>query len=315
MGDRSTIEWTDATWNPIRGCTRVSEGCRHCYAERMAARFSGPNQPYEGLVAMTSAGPRWTRQVRFLGSMLDQPARWRRPRRIFVNSMSDLFHEALTFEQIAAAFGAMAAGPQHQFQVLTKRPARMRAWFEWFDTWIDRSRQFVVPQLIHRAATHIEPFAFTASERLYAAANRAAGRNDWPLPNVWLGVSVENQAAADERVPTLLDTSAALRWLSVEPLLGPVDLSPWRHSTPSIDWVVCGGESGPGARAMKIEWVRDLRDQCGAAGIPFLFKQWGAYVPGPDGPIRVGKKAAGRTLDGHVHDAYPRSATSHRRAS
>lgn len=287
MGEKSKIEWTETTWNPIRGCSSVSEGCRYCYAAAMASRFSGPGQPYEGL---TKDG-RWTGTVRMVPEHLGAPLRWKRPRRVFVNSMSDVFHEALAFEDVAEIFRVMAAAPQHSFQVLTKRAERMAEWFRWME-------------------------------------ERKPGV--WPLPNVWLGISVENQAAADLRVPFLLQSPAAVRWLSCEPLLGPVDLSGFG----ALDWVVVGGESGLHARPMHPDWVRGVRDYCAQAKVPFLFKQYGEWAPamgdlywrpldgGPQfpvwasgttthafgdgyGAVRIGKAKAGRLLDGCVHDSYP----------
>lgn len=296
MGDKSKIEWTDATWNPVRGCSRVSEGCRHCYAEGVAARFSGPGQPYEGLAERTAKGPRWTGKVRLIESQLDLPLRWRKPRRIFVNSMCDLFHESLPDLAIDRVFAIMALAPHHTFQVLTKRPERMRAY-------------------LTDSAT---PLKHTGS---------------WPLPNVWLGVSVENQEAADERIPLLLDTPAAVRFLSCEPLLRPVDLTDYLVETARtnrdwyLDWIISGGESGTGARPCHPDWIRTLRDQCAAASVPFFFKQWGAWAPAYDLPseqaeslelqnryerlgdidmVRVGKKAAGAILDGRAHREFPR---------
>lgn len=260
MGDATGIEWTDATWNPIRGCSRVSEGCRHCYAERVAWRFGGPGQPYEGL----TRNGRWTGEVRVVESAMDQPLRWQRPRRIFVNSMSDLFHPALGLDVIDRVFAVMRAAPRHTFQVLTKRPAVMAM--------------------------------YTTSMGL-------------ALPNVWLGTSVEDQRAADDRVPWLMRTQAAVRFLSIEPLLGPVDLSGWERSPGAvrgIDWVIVGGESGPGSRPMDPAWARGVRDWCVAHGVPFLFKQWGET--GETGR-RVGKLAAGRVLDGRTWDQYPFVAT------
>lgn len=316
MGDKTGIEWTDATWNPVRGCSRVSEGCRHCYAEQIAARFSGPGQPYEGLADRAKSGSKWTGKVRLIEEALDQPLRWRRPRRIFVNSMSDLFHENLPDEAIDRVFAVMALAPQHTFQVLTKRPDRMLEW---------SLRNATGGRIFHLAGELGKPQS-----------------GAWPRPNIWLGVSVEDQRAADERIPLLLQTPAAKRFLSCEPLLGPVDLSRcgkhytgsgplhlwktdlegnggWRQQhgaktgedPPEIDWVIAGGESRSGARPMHPDWARSLRDQCAAAGVPFFFKQWGEYLPDDPAPDahtamrRVGKKAAGARLDGREHREFP----------
>ena len=285
MSGKTAIEWTETVWNPVRGCTRVSEGCRHCYAERHALRFSGPGQPYEGLVHKVGGEPRWTGQIRLVQEALTEPLRWRTPRRVFVNSMSDLFHDGVPDDFIWEVFAVMAACPQHTFQALTKRPARMQA------------------MLSYAGAVH----------KLDAACEGLAARqgwchNDnwtWPLPNVWLGVSVEDQNAAEQRIPLLLQTPAAIRWISAEPLLGPIDLDSesvsdllhalgcgyeggWRNcpeylegrtDCAGLDWVVVGGESGPGARPMHPDWSRRLRDDCVAAGVPFFFKQWGEYCP------------------------------------
>ena len=285
MADASLIEWTDATWNPVRGCSRVSAGCMNCYAERVAMRQSNPGGAYEGLVHQTSQGPKWTGKVRTVPQLLDQPLRWRRPRRIFVNSMSDLFHEDVPDEFIDQIFAMMALSPQHIFQVLTKRPKRMIEYtthdggfgrWGYIDGW---ARRFYEGQ-------HNKPFP---------AGKILLG----PLPHVWLGVSVEDQAEADERIPLLLRTPAAVRWISAEPLLGPLDLSAWLtrfvpsgieygrgmsrtdvgHAERAIDWVVAGGESGPKARPSHPDWSRSLRDQCRSAGVPFFFKQWGNWRP------------------------------------
>lgn len=360
------ISWTDQTWSPIRGCSRVSQACVHCYAERVAARFSGPGQPYEGLARMTPAGPRWTGKVQLVEEHLLDPLRWKRPRRIFVNSMSDLFHEALNDEQIDVVFAVMAMAPEHTFQVLTKRPERMLAYLSGIKT---VGRRFLINSAI---------------ERVFESKQLATGKSfprfceQWPLPNVWLGVSVEDQATADVRIPLLLQTPAAVRWVSAEPLLGPVDLhdylaesvcgncgymgkeSDWESDPDGgtahcpkcdsnsseldpeygdpIDWVVAGGESGPGARPMHPDWARSLRDQCRAAGVAYFFKQWGEWAPGcvvgdnrryatkqldgdgvwfdcaddwaterDGGEIlyRVGKRAAGDLLDGRQWHEYP----------
>lgn len=301
MSDKTAIEWTDATWNPIRGCSRVSQGCVHCYAEGVARRFSGPGQPYEGLINQHGS---WNGNIRFVDHALDQPQRWKRPRRIFVNSMSDLFHENVDDKQIDRIFRVMESkGNHHTYQILTKRPRRMR------------------------------DYMLRYGEKMMG-----------PPPNAWLGVSVEDQAAADERIPLLLQTPAKVRFLSCEPLLGPILLdngeTSWLTCNGSddgdggccesrgvygecfhgIDWVIAGGESGRGARPMEPDWARSLRDQCVAAGISYFFKQWGEHLPaGQDGnpdhkpqeinassvAIRVGKKVAGRLLDGRIWNEYP----------
>ena len=207
MADQSAIEWTDATWNPLRGCSRVSAGCQHCYAEKVAARFSGPGLPYEGLIHPTTKG--WNGQVKLVPEVLDQPLRWKRPRRIFVNSMSDLFHESVPDNYIAAVFGIMAATPQHTYQVLTKRPMRMQ---RWFSTFMARNPLSIMHECVKGAMGY------------HHTRRPAINTMPWPLANVWLGVSVENQETADARIPLLLECPASVRWLSCEPLLGSLDL-------------------------------------------------------------------------------------------
>ena len=252
MGDKSRIEWTDATWNPVTGCAKVSAGCKNCYAERDWARLAARVGAYRD---------RKFTDVAVHPERLDQPIRWRRPRRIFVNSMSDLFHEDVPDEFIDKVFAVMALCPHHVFQVLTKRPERMARYMD--------------------LSTDNREHAIGEQARLLSNGKHS-GLLDLPLPNVWLGVSVENQEAADARIPFLLETQAAVHWLSCEPLLGPVSLMPWHYHDGDefefklpFDWVVVGGESGPKARPMDARWVRSLRDQCLAAGIPFSFKQWG----------------------------------------
>ena len=285
------IEWTDETWNPVTGCTKVSEGCDHCYAETIAHRFAGTKAYPNGF------------DVTLRPERLDQPLRWKRPRKVFVNSMSDLFHKDVPDDYIARVFAVMALAPQHTFQVLTKRPGRMRSLLS--------SEQF-------------ESAVFLATE------GRFEGCFPWPLPNVWLGTSVENQKWADVRIPLLLDTPAAIRFLSCEPLLGPIDLFAWNIDRGTrVDWVIVGGESGPHARPMHPDWARQLRDDCLTAGTPFHFKQWGewvtedqapediilpglsTYLLGDDEPdfYKVGKKAAGREIDGQTWDEYPGGLT------
>lgn len=310
MADGTKIEWTDATWNPVTGCAVVSPGCTNCYAMKLAGTRLKHHESRKGLTKDSKAGPVWTGEVRFNREWLDQPLRWTNPRMIFVCAHGDLFAEGVPDEWINQVFAVMALCPQHTFQVLTKRPERMR--------------DYLAGRLLeHRLAAAQVQFEFDIP---------SPGR--WPhmpLPNVWLGVSVEDQKRADERIPLLLDTPAAVRWISAEPLLGPVKVSPYltafmggEYRGPRLDWIVAGGESGPGARPMHPDWARQLRDQCLAAGVPFLFKQWGNWFPvhgaegAPvtpdiyDGPIidgvgfaNVGKKYAGRHLDGVEHNGFP----------
>jgi protein gp37 len=360
------IEWTDETWNPVVGCTVVSPGCINCYAMKMAHRLAQMGiqvaSKYEGLTKIVNGKAVWTGKARLDMASLDRPLGWRKPRMIFVNSMSDLFHEMLSDDDILLVLdvirrcsldGGSNCGKidgEHTFQVLTKRAERMAAFM--------RRLRF-------------DPYA-VGDTALYLADDK---RPATILKNLWLGVSVEDQKRAAERIPHLLATPAAVRWISAEPLLGPIDLAaiPFldgdkRHRQdsltgqalmyakgvdgnpdmtvrirepllPSIAWVVAGGESGHGARLMHPDWARALRDQCAAAGVPFLFKQWGEFSPteigrseflnpmperageqviASDGSFsgyptgetfhvmrRIGKKAAGRLLDGEMHDAYP----------
>ena len=279
MSDKSSIEWTDSTWNPTRGCTKVSPGCKHCYAEAFAERFRGvKGHPYEQGF-----------DLRLVPEALELPLRWTKPRRIFVNSMSDLFHEDVPDDFIAAVFGVMSMCPRHVFQILTKQPERARRWFAWMADLDAHSPG-------HRMwnALCSEVAVGPSWPEAWEGEDGPPVGDTWPLPNVWLGTSVENQEAADERIPHLLATPAALRFLSCEPLLGPVDLdsSPVGDplgvceqcngkdanceiclSIPRLDWVIVGGESGPKARPMDEAWVRALRDQCTAAGVSFFYKQ------------------------------------------
>jgi protein gp37 len=345
MSDRSAIEWTDATWNPVVGCDKVSEGCEHCYAIRDGARLQ-----HLPAYADTIADGEWTGLVRCLPERLDQPLRWRKPRRVFVNSMSDLFHPDVPDGFIARVFAVMAEAPQHTFQVLTKRPGRMASLLGRAD----------FPKLVDKAACEFPDLGYPLREDGW--------HGEWPLPNAWMGTSVESQKWADVRVPKLLETPAAVRFLSCEPLLGAIDLSRSHPGFPyigsmggdlfqrsHIDWVIVGGESGPDARPMHPDWARALRDQCQAAGVAYLHKQNGEWAPvGPlytqdedenatDEAImeavhvqviehrqvvqlersgfaaegyqptdprtwlmaRVGKHAAGRELDGRTWDQYP----------
>lgn len=274
MGDKTKIEWADATWNPIRGCSLVSAGCTNCYAMREAHRL----KPYHGLTRMTEHGPVWTGEIRLVPELLDQPLHWKRPRRIFVNSMSDLFHEKVPDEFIMRIFEVMAFCTNHVFQILTKRPGRMSALLgEHLGRWFERG----VIEMMRRRAVETE----WCIDEL----------DDWPLPNVHLGISCEDQQTADERIPLLLQTPATVRWISAEPLLGLIDLRAATYGTglkrPSLrvqarqlvnpvsalDWVVIGGESGPRARPFDLKWARDILAQCRAAGVPCFVKQLGAF--------------------------------------
>lgn len=316
MSGATSIEWTERSWNPVRGCSRVSRGCEKCYAERVAARFAGQGQPYEGLAKSTPSGPRWTGKVALVPEHLGDPLRWRKPCRVFVNSMSDLFHEALSNEDIAAVWGVMAACPKHTFQVLTKRAKRMREWFAWAErkgAEYSLCRDGLPNGLAACAFEAIsgdwgdeierDPFDYDAVPTV-----ERFGAN-WPLRNVWLGVSVEDQRTADERIPELLETPAAIRWVSYEPAIAAVDFfrylrghavaghcvdidGGWWHEpgkcegarvncdgrccAPTLDWVVIGGESGPGARPFDLAWARSTIRQCREAGVAVFVKQLGA---------------------------------------
>ena len=313
MSDHSKIEWTDATWNPITGCSVVSPGCTNCYAMKLAGGRLQHHPSRAGLTNPSKAGPVWNGQVRLNEDWLDQPLRWRRPRRIFVCAHGDLFHESVPDDWIDRVFAVMALAPQHQFQVLTKRAERMRAY-------LTRSAGDGKPDV----RNHLAWIAVGAEISRIAPGWRSEGVDgpwrsraigacsQWPLPNVWLGVSAEDQVRAEERIPALLETPAAVRFLSAEPLLGPIDLRQAHMAPkrlPRVDWVIAGGESGPGARPMHPDWARSLRDQCHAASVPFFFKQWGSHRPTSDADgeymIPASKSAAGRELDGATHDGMP----------
>ena len=255
----SRIEWTERTWNPVRGCSAASPGCQHCYAARFAIRFSRPGGRYAGLVKMTKGGPGWTGKVFLSPGTLFHPLAWRIPLVIFVNSMSDLFHPELSDDDIDTVFGVMAAAGRHCYQVLTKRADRLSAW----------TRTAGRPDRVAAAARR----ALKAFGREKEAESINVG---WPLPNAWLGVSAETQAWADVRIPDLLSSPAAIRFLSAEPLLGPIDLGPYlKDGGPRLDWVIVGGESGPGARPLELAWVRSIVAQCTAANVPVFVKQLG----------------------------------------
>lgn len=243
MSDKSAIEWTDATWNPVTGCSKVSPGCAHCYAERLSLRFGHSIKPWTPANAAEN--------VVIHEARLLVPVSWKQPRMIFVNSMSDLWHELVPDKFIGRVFETMRRADQHTYQILTKRPDRMREWFA-----------------------------------------GAVGR-EWaiePLPNVWLGTSIELDRWVG-RADALRATPAAVRFISAEPLLGPLP----SLDMMAIDWLIVGGESGSSHRPMQIDWVRDLRDRASAADVAFFFKQWGGRVP----------KAGGRELDGETYDEFP----------
>jgi protein gp37 len=273
MGDSSTIEWTDATWNPVTGCTKVSPGCAHCYAEgiafrglgRFGAKYSVPSEDQPGL-----RRKRHFDEVQCHDDALDAPLRWRKPRRIFVNSMSDLFHEDVPDAFIDRVFAVMALAPQHTFQILTKRAERMRAYLSGEET-----RDRIADVLGHHYGRDK-----TARSVLGQQFDLDADTK-WPLPNVWLGVSVENQRFADERIPLLLRTPAAVRFLSLEPLLEQVDLTNYLWTIPGarlngLHWLIVGGESGPNARPFDLAWARWTVAQGRSSGVPVFVKQFGA---------------------------------------
>jgi protein gp37 len=368
MADHSHIEWTDATWNPVTGCSIVSPGCTNCYAMKLAGTRLRNHPSRAGLTTNSKAGPVWNGSVRFNEQWLTQPLEWRKPRMIFVCAHGDLFHEDVPDEWIDKVFAVMALAPQHTFQVLTKRAKRMR----------DYMANIEREALWMNAVADLFEIDCSLLNGRYPIMGQ---RNPWlPLPNVWLGVSTERQQEADERIPLLLETPAAVRFISAEPLLGPIDLTKigkryagtvnalrgiwaslpmgetggraWIHTgvpVTRLDWVIVGGESGPDSRPMHPDWARSLRDQCKAAGVPFFFKQWGAWAPrtreeaqgelragychpegrgakwprpegvGEYGPAwleengfahvaRIGKKAAGRLLDGVEHNGMPERA-------
>jgi protein gp37 len=377
MSENTKIEWTDVTWNPVTGCTRASAGCDNCYAVTMTKRLEAMGQEkYSGLVNLGKN--HFNGVVKTHEDALTIPLKWKQPRKVFVNSMSDLFHKEIPFEFIDKVFAVMALTPQHTYQVLTKRPERMAEY-------LTRTHESYSRQVYNTARTNIWTYVQEAwdcgtfdrgaicpprtSHRpfrwVHGADDRCTGEVDgWPLPNVWLGTSVEDQKTADERIPHLLNCPAKVRFLSCEPLLGPVDLSDLIKWCPEHDfdggfcvgpcryrryihWVICGGESGPNARPMHPAWARSLRDQCVRAEVPFFFKQFGEWLPGhhytpellkadpdpagsrftcaewcghewnigyrtawdtdhEDAMYRVGKKAAGRVLDGRTWDEFPR---------
>lgn len=338
MADGTKIEWTDATWNPVTGCFVLSPGCKNCYAMLLAGTRLSSHSSRVGLTRVVNGNTVWTGEARFndgsngTSNWLVQPLQWRKPRMIFVCAHADLFYDAVPDSWIDQVFAVMAMSPQHKFQVLTKRSERMREYL-------------INPEWRERVSAIINAWPqdkIGAGNDYLADFRMLEGK---PLPNVWLGVSVEDQKHA-VRIVDLLTTPAAVRWISAEPLLGELDLT--RISTmrfpkaeilnaltgvleglfgdycatrlPKLDWVVAGGESGPGARPMHPAWPVALLKQCDQHGTAFLFKQWGEYLPdvverhearslteivGTVTYSKVGKKAAGRKLHGVEHNGYP----------
>ena len=281
MAEHSKIEWTGATWNIITGCSLKSPGCAGCYAMKLAGTRLRNHPSRVGLTVETKTGPVWSGEVRFNDQWLDQPLRWSKPRMIFVCAHGDLFHEDVPDAWIDRVFSVMLRGPRHTYQVLTKRAERMR-------DYVSR---------LYELAGRDDP-------EWFARGGVTSLRDGWRIPkHIWLGVSAEDQARADERIPHLLATPAAVRWVSAEPLLGPVDVADYLRPPPALsgrhvrlhhghwivdadgahlmwtglDWIVAGGESGPRARPMHPAWARSLRDQCQAADVPFFFKQHGDW--------------------------------------
>lgn len=299
MGAQSKIEWTDATWNPFAGCSIITPGCTNCYAMRMAARIekmaSSPmaahvnvQTHYAGTTKASKVGAVWTGTVvPAPPHIFTLPMKWKRPRKIFVNSMSDLWHERIESEQIDSAFAVMAIADQHEYQILTKRA--------------ERAAEYLLTPL--------------RIEDIYAQWSGVSGSaremQSWPMRHVLIGVSVEDQARANDRRYFLKDIGDAgwRTFVSYEPALGPVDWTGWEF----LSWMISGGESGPRARPSHPDWHRTTRDWCAANGVPYLFKQWGEFAPldtfsdaTPDAHVyRVGKKAAGRLLDGKEYSGFP----------
>lgn len=327
---KTRIEWTDKVWNPVTGCTKVSQGCRHCYAERMSKRLAGrcgypAKDPFQVVM-------HWDR--------ISEPLTWRKPAMIFACSMGDLFHDDVSYDFLDSVFSiilacAVFANREHTFMILTKRPENMlrylasrtptehlQEWARVGDSWTATDDPDVCfNELVYARTVHDwDDNGLNSSGSEYRPWGYI--NSLWPLPNLMLGVSAENQRTADERIPILLDTPAAVRFVSCEPLLGPVLLSEYTHG---LDWVIAGGESGPKAMPVHPDWIRELRDECNSRDVPFFFKQWGEWAPraecdlsgvndrtrvvimNPGGHVmlRVGKKAAGRQIDGRTWEQFP----------
>lgn len=290
MGQTTKIQWTEATWNPVRGCSRVSPGCVNCYAETLAARLSAygtkPDSPFRGFVTKVNGHASWTGKVELVEKHLYDPLKWRTPRMIFVNSMSDMFHEELSDEVIDQIFAVMALCPQHTFQVLTKRPDRMLRWFS--DLKPFPKEVFMDTKVSDFISPHCERIEGHVG-RLIRPDISSCALAAWPLPNVWLGVSVEDRAHKD-RIDLLRETPAAIRFLSIEPLLediGELDLR-------GVHWVIVGGESGPNARPFYLGWAESVVHQCKSNGVSCFIKQLGSNpMDGPDDPWSLRDKKGG----------------------
>lgn len=316
------IEWTHVpdgkggfkrgeTWNPQVGCVEVSPACRHCYAASTAHLHAKSIPQHRGLTVVRSNGVHWNGEINRVPGLLEKPLRWREPRGIFVGSMTDTFLRVDTEDDmrwIATLLAVAAACQQHTFMFLTKRPTNARKFFRWLEHHGREAKIWRSIQALIAADLQDQLPDDTADSVL--AKVRMPADVPWPLPNVWIGVTAEDQQRADERVPELLQIAAAVRFVSYEPACSGVDWSPW---LPSLDWLIAGGESGPKARAAHPDWFRSARDQCVATGVPFFFKQWGEWGPKQSGtgagvePARCGKKLAGRELDGRTWEQFPAS--------
>jgi len=280
------VAWADVIWDPVRGCSRKSAACVNCYAETETARNSQAGGWGEGFARVTPDGMKWTGKVGIYEDRLKMPLGVEKPSRIFVNSIADVFHEEMTGPMVDRVFAVMASAPQHAYVILTKRQKKMQTYM-------------ADPAAPGRVAAAI------------AAFGREGKIESWPPRNVWLGVTAENQKEAERRVPTLLETPAAVRFVAAEPLLAAVELKPeWLPrpgvSGPTIDWVMAGGESGPSARPIQLDWVRALRDQCARTGTPFYWNDWGAAAP--DGQAGAALETAHRRIDGALHEGFPARA-------
>lgn len=362
------IEWSQKVWNPVTGCTKVSQGCKNCYAEVIANRFSRTGIiPGSGIEYSTADAPKNEKFTVLLHpDRLGQPLKWRKPAKVFVNSMSDLFHESVPFEFINKVFAVMVNADKHIFQILTKRPERALEYFNWAmdqkrgitqELWKKLLEHYYTRDICNLSSASIYETQRDDVQLPTSTKEFRLKKYNLPFKNVWIGVSVEDQKTADERIPLLLQIPAAVRFLSCEPLLGSIDIQQYLHDSNCmisvnpdcctcappreicIDWVICGGESGHGARPMHPDWARKLRDDCQAAGVPYFFKQWGEWgivksdlvagankktmirlnydgtfkpcheaIYNSNGVIsmaRRGKKYTGRLLDGVEHNGMP----------